>query len=184
MTKDDNLGPQDVLAFWRDAGPPKWFAKDDAFDRAIKERFQGLHEAAASGGLDRWGDSPEGALALLLLLDQFSRNLYRGTPKAFAQDAKAREVARKALDAGFDAAVDPTLRQFFYLPFMHSEAIADQVRCVLLCHSLEDHGTLPYALDHERIIRRFGRFPHRNPALGRHTSPAEQAFLDRGGFAG
>ena len=136
------------------------------------------------GGTSDWAETPEGALALVLLLDQFSRNMFRGSPKAFAQDEMARAIAREAIDAGFDQEVAPDLRCFFYLPFMHSEAIADQERCVALCHALGAAAISRYAREHERIIRRFGRFPHRNPILGRHTTPAEQAFLDGGGFAG
>lgn len=178
-------GPADVVAFWRDAGEKKWFNKDEAFDRLIAERFAALHGEAAAGRLSHWGESAEGALALILLLDQFSRNLFRGAAHAFAQDKMAVDVARKALDAGFDREVDPQLRLFFYMPFMHSEAIADQARCVSLFHELigATEG-LKYALEHAEIIRRFGRFPHRNAVLGRHTTPAERSFLDGGGFAG
>jgi uncharacterized protein (DUF924 family) len=176
--------PADIVGFWRAAGPDKWFLKDDAFDAELRRRFGDLHAAAAAGGKDHWADTPEGALALVLVLDQFSRNMLRGSPRAFAQDEKAREVARAALAASFDRMVDPALRQFLYLPFMHSEEIADQERCVVLYHALGDRDGLPYARDHERIIRRFGRFPHRNPVLGRPTSPAERAFLEGGGFAG
>lgn len=174
----------DVVGFWRDGGEKKWFNKDEAFDREIAERFGALHAQATAGKLSGWADSPEGALALILLLDQFSRNLFRGTPQAFAQDAMALEVARKALDAGFERQVGPKLRLFFYMPFMHSEAIADQRRCVSLFHCLSGSEGLKHAQEHEKIIRRFGRFPHRNALLGRHTSTAEQAFLDGGGFAG
>ena len=177
-------GPDAVVAFWREAGPDKWYRKDESFDRKLRDRFGALHAQAAAGMLDQWAGTPEGALALLILLDQFSRNMFRGSPAAFAHDAKARMIARKALDAGLDRDFDPPLRQFFHLPFMHSEEIADQERCVALCHGLAAAGSLPYARDHERIIRRFGRFPHRNAALGRHTTPAEQAFLDGGGFSG
>jgi len=174
----------EIVAFWREAGPDRWYEKNDSFDRAIEARFGALHSTAAAGEMDAWAKTPDGALALILVLDQFSRNLFRGSPQAFAQDGKARQVARAALNAGFDRQADPALREFFHLPFMHSELIADQERCVLLCHSLPGAGTLPYARDHERIIRRFGRFPHRNKILGRHTSPAEQRFLDGGGFSG
>jgi uncharacterized protein (DUF924 family) len=176
--------PADVVGFWRAAGPDKWFRKDETFDAELRDRFGALHSAAAAGEKDHWADTPEGTLALVLVLDQFSRNMLRGSPRAFAQDAKAREVARAALAAGFDRMVDPALRQFLYLPFMHSEAIADQERCVVLYHALGDRDGLPYARDHERIVRRFGRFPHRNAVLGRPTSPAERAFLEGGGFAG
>ena len=177
-------GPADVVAFWREAGPQKWYTKDPEFDREISDRFAALHAAAAAGELDGWAARPDGALALLLLLDQFSRNMFRGTARAFAQDEKAQEVARAAIAAGFDRAHGDALRQFFYLPFMHSESILDQDLCVRLCHALPDRGTLPYARDHQRVIRRFGRFPHRNPALGRHSSPAELEFLKGGGFSG
>jgi uncharacterized protein (DUF924 family) len=176
--------PAEVVSFWRDAGPQKWFRKDAGFDAALKERFGGLHRSAAAGELDGWAETAEGALALILLLDQFSRNLHRGEAQAFAQDAKAKAIAERAIALGFDRAAEPGLRLFLYLPFEHSESIVDQERCVRLCHALPSGDLLPYARDHERIIRRFGRFPHRNLALGRHTTPAEQAFLDGGGFAG
>lgn len=176
-------GPADVIAFWREAGPDRWFNKSEAFDRSIAERFAGLHAEAAAGKLAAWADDAEGSLALILLLDQFSRNMFRGKAEAFAQDRMALAVARKAIEAGFDGAVPAELRFFLYLPFMHAEAIAEQEECVALFHSIAPDG-LKFARDHEQIIRRFGRFPHRNPALGRHTSPAERAFLDGGGFAG
>lgn len=178
-------GPADVVTFWREAGEKKWFEKDEAFDRVMQERFGATHADAAEGRLADWARTPEGALALILLLDQFSRNMYRGQPECFAQDAMARDIAQKALEAGFDRQVEPRLRMFFYMPFMHSEAIADQERCVLLFHELT--GTLEglkHAHEHAEIIRRFGRFPHRNAILGRHTTPAEQSFLDGGGFSG
>ena len=173
-----------LVAFWREAGPKKWFLKDEAFDASIRERFATLHARAAAGELEHWGETPEGTLALFLLLDQFSRNLYRGSAQAFAQDERARRIARHAIEAGFDLEVDPAVRTFFYLPFEHSEAIADQELCVRLSHQLSDRDLLRWARIHEEIIRRFGRFPHRNKALGRHTTPAEQTFLDGGGFAG
>lgn len=178
-------GPADVMAFWAEAGEKKWFRKDEAFDRLMRERFAALHAAAAEGRLAEWEGTPEGSLALILLLDQFSRNMFRGDPHCFAQDAMAVAVARKSLEAGFDRQVEPRLRAFFYMPFMHSETIGDQERCVALFHALlgATEG-LKYALEHRQIIRRFGRFPHRNAILGRHTTPAEQAFLDGGGFSG
>lgn len=172
-----------VVGFWREAGPKRWYGKDDAFDAELLERFAALHAQAAEGRLHAWEGSAEGALALLILLDQFSRNMFRGTPKAFAQDGSAIEIARRAIAAGFDRQVEPDFRQFFCTPFMHSESIADQERCVALSHALPG-DTLAYAREHERIIRRFGRFPHRNVVFGRHTSPAERAFLQSGGFAG
>lgn len=178
------ITPSDVIEFWRSAGEDKWFAKDDAFDRTIKERFGPLHAEAALGRHDAWAKTPDGALALVLLFDQFSRNLFRGSAKTFAQDQKALELARDAIDAGSDERVDPAVRKFFYMPFMHSESLADQDRCISLSHAIGDMGTLRYAREHREIVRRFGRFPHRNTILQRHTTPSEQAFLDGGGFAG
>jgi uncharacterized protein (DUF924 family) len=173
----------DVVAFWRDAGPSRWYRKDEAFDRAFRERFLATHEAAARGDLDAWLASPEGALALCILLDQFPRNAFRGSPRMFATDAKAREVARSALASRFDRQVDDALRQFFIMPFMHSEDPADQELCVRLARELPT-DTLRYAEEHRDIIVRFGRFPHRNAVLGRTTTAEEQRFLDEGGFSG
>ena len=173
----------DVLAFWREAGPTRWFRKDAAFDDQFRARFLGTHEAALRGELDDWAHDAGGTLALLILLDQFSRNAFRGTPRMFESDAKAREVARRALEAGFDAQVDEDLRNFFYLPFMHSELLTDQDLAVELTRKLGGEP-LRYAILHRDIIERFGRFPHRNPVLGRATTPEEQRFLDDGGFAG
>lgn len=177
------MGPAEVIAFWREAGPDKWFNKNADFDRAIAGRFAALHEEAAEGRRNDWAGTPEGALALVLVLDQFSRNMFRGTPKAFARDGLACSIADKAIDAGFDQLVPAELRLFMYLPFEHAETIAEQERSVRLVHASAP-SVLRYAREHERIIRRFGRFPHRNPILGRHMTPAEQAFLDSGGFGG
>ena len=174
--------PHDVVGFWRDAGPGRWFKKDVAFDAEFKGRFEPAHHAAATGALDTWSEDAEGALALLILLDQLPRNAWRGSGHMFATDGKALAVARAAIDAGFDRQVDETLRAFFYMPFMHSESLADQERCVELCADLADN--LRFAILHRDIIQRFGRFPHRNAALGRSTTPEEQRFLDDGGFAG
>lgn len=174
----------DVIAFWREAGQARWFARDAELDRQIQSRFSALHTEAAAGRLDTWARTPDGSLALLLLLDQFSRNLYRGSARAFAQDEAARRIARKAIADGFDLETDPALRQFFYLPFMHSECILDQGLCVRLFHALGDPENLHFARLHEKIVRRFGRFPHRNDALGRHNSPAEITYLEAGGFSG
>ena len=174
---------QEVVAFWRDAGPPRWFKKDEAFDRAFHDRFLALHEAAARGELDGWAASAEGALALCVLLDQFPRNAFRGTARMFATDAQARRVARAAIDARFDAQVEPGLRQFLFLPFMHSEDLADQDRSVELAPRAGP-DSLKWAALHREIIARFGRFPHRNDLLGRTTTPEERKFLDEGGFSG
>jgi uncharacterized protein (DUF924 family) len=178
----------DIVAFWRDAGPARWFKKDPAFDAAIRERFEAAHHAAARCEFDAWLASAEGSLALLLLLDQFPRNLWRGSAHAFATDPLARQVARAAIAAGHDRQFGAELRPFFYLPFEHSEDLADQDFGVGLCETLHreagDADTLKWSRLHRDIIARFGRFPHRNSELGRETTPREQAFLDEGGFAG
>jgi uncharacterized protein (DUF924 family) len=178
------MKPADVVAFWVKAGPKAWFRRSKAFDAEIRERFEALHHAAARGELDDWAKTAEGALALLLLLDQFPRNLYRDSPHAFATDPLARTVARAAADRGFDTQVDPELRQFFYLPFEHSERLEDQDHGVALCTASGDADLVKWANIHRDIIARYGRFPHRNASLGRGTTEAERAFLDEGGFAG
>jgi uncharacterized protein (DUF924 family) len=172
-----------VVSFWRDAGPDRWFRKDANFDRALGARFHAAHLLAAERRLDHWNAQPEGALALQILLDQVPRNVHRGTAHAWATDPLARYFALAALDAGFDAAIEPALRQFCYMALMHAEDIDLQRRCVRLFEALGGSG-LPFARDHCAIIERFGRFPHRNPALGRVTTAEEQAFLDKGGFTG
>jgi uncharacterized protein (DUF924 family) len=177
-----SVTPADIVSFWREAGPEKWFDQDDAFDRAIRERFLGVHEAAARGERAAWEQSAEGALALIILFDQFPRNMFRGSPHAFATDPLARAVARRAIAAGFDQATDAKMRPFFYLPFMHSEFLADQDRCVALYAALGDPDLSKYATGHRDIIAKFGRFPHRNRVLGRETTQDEQEFLDGGGF--
>lgn len=180
--------PNDVLYFWRQAGPEKWFRKNAALDASIRLKFEPVHHRAAGGEYDAWTETAEGALALLILLDQFPRNLYRNSAHAFATDPKARAVARAAVESGHDKAVEPALRNFFYLPFEHSEDIADQDFGLALCTIARDEtgdaDSLKWAILHREIIVRFGRFPHRNPALGRTTTAQEQAFLDDGGFAG
>ncbi len=180
---DTTIQPADVVRFWRDAGPEAWFRKSDDFDQRLRARFLDAHMAAATRALDHWADTAEGSLALLILLDQFPRNAFRGTAHMFATDPLALHFARLALTHGHDQATDAGLRAFFYLPLEHSEAPADQDRCVALCHPLGGQ-THDYAIIHRDIIRRFGRFPHRNAVLGRETTPEEQAFLDSGGFAG
>jgi uncharacterized protein (DUF924 family) len=174
----------DVTAFWRAAGPSKWFSKDADFDRAITTWFLAAHEAAAAGRLSDWEATPEGALALLILLDQFPRNMFRGSARAFATDPLARAVADRAVARGFDTRVADAERAFFYLPFEHSENLADQERSLALWRQSGSGEIDKYAQSHADIIRRFGRFPHRNAVLGRATTPEEQAFLDAGGFAG
>ncbi|UZF94420.1 DUF924 family protein [Bosea sp. NBC_00550] len=174
----------DIVAFWRQAGPEKWFAKDEAFDAEIIRRFLPAHEAAAAGELADWEETPEGVYALLILLDQFPRNMFRDSPRAFATDAQALTIAGHAIAGGFDEAYQAPEKRFFYMPFMHSEKLADQERCIALCAAADDPEGVRYAEVHRDIIRDFGRFPHRNPVLGRDTTAEERSFLTEGGFAG
>ena len=176
--------PNDVIGFWRHAGPSKWFKKLAAFDEAVRLKFEPVHHRAARGEYDAWAESPEGALALLILLDQFPRNLYRHSAHAFATDPKAKALAMTAIGKGFDTQVEPAMRNFFYLPFEHSEDLADQDYALALNAEAGDPGTIKWAGIHRDIIARFGRFPHRNGALGRVTTPEEQEFLAEGGFVG
>lgn len=174
----------EITRFWQEAGPKRWFEKDTGFDAEIRRRFLAAHEAAASGALRDWEGSAQGTLALLLLTDQFPRNMFRGQAHAFATDELARAIAARALLKGFDAQVPSDLRTFFYLPFEHSEELADQERAIALYQAAGDADGVKWAQLHADIIRRFGRFPHRNACLGRQTTPEEQKFLDDGGFAG
>ena len=172
-----------VLRFWSEAGPDRWFEVDDAFDTEFRERFLSAHFAAAKRQCESWMQSAEGALGLLLLLDQFPRNAFRGTAHMYATDPLARHYARRALEAGFMAQVDRNLRVFFCLPFSHAESLAEQELAVTLNEQL-GQPWLSHAIGHREVVRRFGRFPHRNAMLGRETTAEEQAFLDGGGFAG
>ena len=174
----------EVVGFWQDAGPEKWFTRSDAFDAQCRERFLDAHFHAARRERDGWMATAEGALALVLLLDQIPRNVFRGSAHAYATDPLARHFAARAIDAGFDTAVAPSLRVFFYLPLEHSEDLADQRRSLALHRGLPGDDAARWALEHLQIIERFGRFPHRNAALGRETTAQEQSFLDAGGFAG
>ena len=176
--------PQAVVTFWTDAGPDKWFTRSDDFDRAIRDRFLATHEAAAAGKLSDWENTADGALALLILLDQFPRNMFRGDARAFATDPVARDVAHRAMKKSFDVDVPDNMRNFFYLPFQHSEQLADQERSLALYRAWGDADNIKWADIHADIIRKFGRFPHRNAVLGRETTVEEQAFLDGGGFKG
>jgi uncharacterized protein (DUF924 family) len=175
---------EDVLTFWLAAGHERWFAHDEAFDTAIRDRFAETYEDAAAGLLSAWEDGPRSALALVIVLDQFPRNMFRGTARSFTADPLARAVTERAIAKGFDQKVGMPERVFFYLPFEHSEALADQERSVALIAATGDADSLKWAEQHADIIRRFGRFPHRNALLGRASTPEEKAFLDAGGFAG
>lgn len=176
--------PENILAFWFEETPPKLhFQKNAAFDQEIATRFEDTYLAAIADDLDSWGTSPEGALALVIILDQFSRNLHRDSPAAFAHDAKAVAIAGQAIDAGFDLELPDHQRAFLYMPFMHAEDLALQEKSVaLFTKSLPDSNNIQYAEEHRDIIKNFGRFPHRNKTLRRTTTAEEQQFLENGGF--
>ncbi|MBX3260308.1 MAG: DUF924 domain-containing protein [Labilithrix sp.] len=192
------VGPADVLRFWfgPEGSPPlanatKWYMKDDAFDREIEARFGAALELAARGALDGWKTTPRGRLALVIVLDQFSRNVFRGTPRAFAEDARACALAREAIAAGDEAALTTVERSFLYMPLMHAEDVALQRDCVaaferLLADAPSDlaksvANNLDFAKRHAEIVERFARFPHRNAILGRSSTPEELEFLKQPG---
>jgi uncharacterized protein (DUF924 family) len=172
-----------VITFWKDAGPALWFAKDSGFDQRFREKFLLDHEAAARGELSHWQSTPEGSLALIILLDQFPRNAFRGTARMYATDASARRIADTAFAAGYDRKFATELQKFFVLPFAHSEDLADQERAVALARRI-GADDLAHAEHHRDIVRRFGRFPHRNQILGRPSTKEEQEYLANGGYAG
>ena len=179
------MAPSDVLDFWFKQDRKAWFEKDPAFDEEVRARFLPLCEKALKQDLDFWRQDPASCLALIILLDQFPRNMFRGNAKAFAGDLLAREAARVILDKGWDKALAPDERLFAYLPFEHSESLADQERCLAL---MKEIAVFPATADmpkwaeaHLAIIRRFGRFPHRNAALGRASTPEELEFLKQPG---
>lgn len=169
---------KDILTFWFS---PKmrenWFSKSDEIDAEIRGKFLPAYEAALNGAFESWKQQPECALALTILFDQFPRNMFRGSSKSFASDGLALDVAKQALDHGFDRELSAEQRQFFYLPFMHSENLDDQRRCVDLYEKLGDQYSLGFARQHHDIIERFGRFPHRNKVLNRATTEDEADFL-------
>jgi len=177
-------GPGEVVTFWLGQNEKVWFSADPAFDAEVLSRFAELVERAKSGALDHWADTAEGALALVILLDQMTRNIYRDSPEMFAADGKALSVAERAIERGFDQELPKAERRWLYMPFMHSEDLADQERSVELFTRSEISESVPFAVDHADIIRRFGRFPHRNAILGRQTTPEEADFLAGGGFSG
>jgi uncharacterized protein (DUF924 family) len=180
--------PAAVIGFWSDAGPRAWFRRRSDFDEAVRARFEATHLQASRGELEDWRGSGEGALALVLLLDQFPRHIYRGSAHAFATDPLARTAAGEALAAGFDLVTAASLQPFFYLPFEHHEDATSQARAIELFSRYADRtgdaDYLRYAKLHAEVIARFGRFPHRNRVLGRSSTPEEVDYLANGGFRG
>lgn len=181
MSDTDRIATAEaVLDFWfSESSEEDWFKKNDAFDATLRERFSWTHAAAAEGALDGWAETPDGRLALLILLDQMSRNLYRGDARAFAQDGKAIAIARRALAEGDHAVASRDRRLFLYLPFEHSENPADQALCMALFTALGDDRLIDFAERHKVIVDRFGRFPHRNAVLGRESTAEEISFLEQ-----
>ncbi|MEM9551061.1 MAG: DUF924 family protein [Pseudomonadota bacterium] len=179
-------GPQEILAFWLDeVGEDGWYKADDALDAAITTRFQTTWQAAADGSFSLWLTYPSGALAYIILTDQFPRNMFRGQAQSFATDHVARAAGKAAIDKGWDMRIDEPARQFFYLPLMHSENLCDQERCVrLLCERMPDYGAnnLLHARAHREVIRQFGRFPYRNAALSRESTAPEADYVTGGGY--
>jgi uncharacterized protein (DUF924 family) len=173
----------EIVRFWRDAGPKAWFAKTETFDGRCRT-FEADHHAAARRELAHWEADAEGALALLILLDQLPRNIWRNSAHAFATDGLAQGVALRAIEKGFDRTTDTDLRVFFYLPFEHAEDLALQERGVVMTEAMGNADFTKYAVIHRDIIAKFGRFPHRNPLLGRRSTPEELQFLAEGGFGG
>lgn len=176
---------QEITEFWIGAGPEAWYRRDDDFDAEIRARFGAAWQRAAAGAMDHWINAAPTALALMILLDQFPRNMFRADPRAFATDAKVLGLAKDALEMGHDLSIQEPERQFFYLPFMHSEDLADQTRAIELIETRmpqTGQGNVIHARAHAEIIRRFGRFPYRNADLGRDMTAEEQAFLDAGGY--
>ena len=176
------ITPSTIVGFWKEAGPDKWYAKDPQFDFVVRESMRAAHFAAARRQLDDWMDRAEGALALMILLDQYPRNSFRGTAHQFATDPLALRFARQGVALGYPDQVEPQLRQFLLLPYEHSEDLADHDALAPLAEG--DPEFWKWAVIHRDIIVRFGRFPHRNESLGRETTAEEQAFLDGGGFGG
>lgn len=180
------VSPDEVLAFWLDEiGPDGWYKSSETLDKSVRDRFEGTWENARAGGCSLWLTYPTGTLAYVILTDQFPRNMFRGQQRAFATDTVALAAAKVAINRGWDMRIDEPARQFFYLPLMHSENLCDQDRCVrLICERMPDHGpgNLPHARAHREVIRRFGRFPHRNAALGRPSNTSERAFEAEGGY--
>lgn len=177
--------PEEILSFWLDeVGEKGWYEASDALDAAIRERFLPSWQQAMDGALSLWMTYPSGALAYIILTDQFSRNMFRDSGEAFASDKLALAVAKAAISKDWDLRIDPPARQFFYLPLMHSESVTDQERCVrLFLTRMPDSGSnLLHAKAHREVIRKFGRFPYRNEALERRTTQIETDYMEEGGY--
>lgn len=179
------VGPEEILSFWLDeVGPEGWYKAEDALDAEIRARFEETWNGAMEGKFGLWLTYPSGSLAYIILLDQFSRNMFRGTGKSFASDAVALAAAKQSIHRGWDLKIDEPARQFFYMPLMHSENLCDQDRCVRLMNERMQQGgnNLLHAQAHREVIRQFGRFPTRNAALDRKSTAPEMVYVDEGGY--
>lgn len=177
-----NVTADEVLDFWfRETDREDWFERSDGFDQVIRDRFAQAVETARAGGYAGWCDTPRGSLAVIILIDQFSRNIYRDSPRAWSADDVALSCTKRAIARAYDADLGIEERKFLYMPLMHSEVLADQEQCVELFGRLAtdaDHVSLEFAIRHRDIVARFGRFPHRNEILGRESTAEERAFLE------
>lgn len=176
------LDASDIIKFWQDAGPEKWFVNDQAFDAQIQALYSDAPEEALNGTYDEWLGIPEKSLALILILDQFPRNLYRNNAKAYSYDEAAKQKASNIIAKGFDQSFALPLKRFFYLPYMHSEKLEDQLYCIELCEKANDPDGVKFGQIHLDVIEKFNRFPHRNEVLGRDSTTEELEFLKQGGF--
>ncbi|MEM8834078.1 MAG: DUF924 family protein [Pseudomonadota bacterium] len=175
---------QDIINFWfEETQPPQWFQKDEKFDQEIQQRFGNAYQQAVTGEFDDWKQTAEGALAFCILLDQFPRNMFRDTPQAFATDAKALAVSKYAVEQGLDQQLEQKKRWFLYLPYEHSEDLADQQKSVDLFAEMKEENPIAYdyAVRHKDVIDQYGRFPHRNKILGRDNTPEEEKYLSQDG---
>lgn len=180
------VGAEDILKFWLDEiSPEQWYIQDEDLDKKITEKFQATWDEAMEGGLGLWLTYPSGALAYIILMDQFPRNMFRGSGKAFSSDKIALAVAKHTIHRGWDLKIDEPARQFFYLPLMHSENLCDQERCIrLMKERMPETGeaNLIHAKAHREVIRLFGRFPYRNDVLDRAMTESEQEYVEQGGY--
>lgn len=179
-----SFSPDDIISFWRDAGEDRWFKADADFDADVRTRFHTLWQEARDGRHADWEKTADGMLALIIVLDQFPRNMFRGSAEAFSTDPQALALTKRAIAQGMDQQIGPDLRAFVYMPLMHSEDPKDQLHCVEVFRAFGNANNLAFAELHADIIRKFGRFPHRNTVLGRRTTAEEAAFLADGGFKG
>lgn len=178
------MTPKDILSFWfKEISEESWWKKDEDFDQMVRDRFMTIYQAAKGNQLKAWQDTAEGSLALVLILDQFSRNMFRGKPESFQTDPQALQVSKTAISKGFDVDLknDKFHAEFLYMPYMHSENLSDQVESVRLFKQSGNEHMLSFAIAHHDIIERFGRYPHRNEILGRISTPKEKAFLKEPG---